>query len=77
MTNDETPLEDVLVTEREEWEDGPPHELFGRMRGECPVHWTPRITEYPRGGGLLVGDHGGRRARGQPRLGDLLVRPAA
>ena len=51
MTNDQTPLEDVLVTEREQWEDGPPHELFGRMRGECPVHWTPRITEYPQEAG--------------------------
>ena len=51
MTNDQTPLEDVLVTEREQWEDGPPHELFGRMRGECPVHWTARITEYPQEAG--------------------------
>ena len=51
MTNDQTPLENVLVTEREEWEDGPPHELFARMRGECPVHWTPRITEYPQEAG--------------------------
>jgi cytochrome P450 len=42
-----TPLEDVLVTEREVWQDGPPHELFKRMRGECPVHWTERISEYP------------------------------
>ena len=51
MTNDQTPLENVLVTEREEWEDGPPHELFARMRGECPVHWTPRISEYPQEAG--------------------------
>ncbi|MFZ0041860.1 MAG: cytochrome P450 [Solirubrobacteraceae bacterium] len=40
-------LEQVLVTEREQWLDGPPHELFSRLRGECPVHWTPKITEYP------------------------------
>jgi cytochrome P450 len=40
-------VEDVLVTEREEWLDGPPYELFKRMRSECPVHWTPRISEYP------------------------------
>jgi cytochrome P450 len=44
---DETPLEEVLVTERELWPDGPPHGLFKRMRAECPVHWTSRITEYP------------------------------
>jgi cytochrome P450 len=40
-------LEDVLVTEREHWPEGPPHELFKRMRHECPVHWTSRITEFP------------------------------
>jgi len=41
------PIEQVLVTERELWQDGPPHELFRRLRSECPVHWTERITEYP------------------------------
>src|SRR3954449_12502484 len=40
-------LEDVLVTERELWHDGPPHELFKELRERCPVHWTERITEYP------------------------------
>src|SRR3954454_20378818 len=47
MSADPIPVEDVLVTEREQWLDGPPHDLFRRMRAECPVHWTPRITEYP------------------------------
>ena len=42
-----TPVEELLVTEREEWLDGPPHELFKRLRGECPVHFTSRISEYP------------------------------
>jgi cytochrome P450 len=41
-------LEQVLVTEREQWLQGPPHELFRRLRAECPVHWTTRISEYPR-----------------------------
>src|SRR5215472_11816764 len=41
------PLDDVLVSEREIWLDGPPHELFARLRGECPVHWTSKIGEYP------------------------------
>jgi cytochrome P450 len=40
-------LEHVLVTERELWMHGPPHELFGELRRECPVHWTSRITEFP------------------------------
>jgi cytochrome P450 len=46
-STDTTRIEEVLVTERELWQDGPPHELFKRMRGECPVHWTSRISEYP------------------------------
>jgi cytochrome P450 len=29
------------------WQDGPPHEVFKRLRGECPVHWTERIHEIP------------------------------
>ena len=41
------PLEETLVTEREQWLDGPPHELFKQLRGQCPVHWTSKITEYP------------------------------
>ncbi len=40
-------IENVLVGERELWEDGPPHELFAQLRRECPVHWTDRITAYP------------------------------
>jgi cytochrome P450 len=42
-----TKLDDVLVGDRERWKDGPPHELFKRLRGECPVHWSSRITDYP------------------------------
>jgi cytochrome P450 len=40
-------LQSVLLTERELWEHGVPNELFARMRGECPVHWTSAITEFP------------------------------
>jgi cytochrome P450 len=43
----ETPIDEVLVSERETWLDGPPHALFKRLRGECPVHFTSRIGEYP------------------------------
>jgi cholest-4-en-3-one 26-monooxygenase len=49
---DQTPIEEVLVTEREQWLDGPPHELFRELRGKCPVHWTSRITEYPEEAGF-------------------------
>ncbi len=40
-------LENVLVGEREHWLDGPPHELFKRLRRECPVHFTDHLTEFP------------------------------
>ncbi len=49
---DQKPLEEVLVADRENFEDGPPHELFKRLRGECPVHWSPRITEFPKEDGF-------------------------
>ena len=45
-------IEDVLLIEREHWVDGPPHELFKRMRGECPVHWTSKVTEFPAAAGF-------------------------
>jgi cytochrome P450 len=44
---DSSELEDVLLTEREVWENGVPNELFARMRRECPVHWTESISEFP------------------------------
>jgi cytochrome P450 len=47
MTSAGNDLESVLVTEREYWEGGVPHELFAQMRQKCPVHWTSAITEFP------------------------------
>ncbi|HEX5610527.1 MAG TPA: cytochrome P450 [Solirubrobacterales bacterium] len=44
-------LKDVLVIERERWAGGPPHELFKRMRGECPVHWSSHVPEFPESAG--------------------------
>jgi cholest-4-en-3-one 26-monooxygenase len=40
-------IEDALVLERVHWLAGPPLELFKRMRSECPVHWTSKVTELP------------------------------
>jgi cholest-4-en-3-one 26-monooxygenase len=39
-------LDAVDVTDREHWENGPPHEIFKELRGRCPVHWS-EINEYP------------------------------
>jgi cholest-4-en-3-one 26-monooxygenase len=47
VTSTKRDLDQVLVSERELWLDGPPHELFKRLRAECPVHWTDRISEFP------------------------------
>jgi cholest-4-en-3-one 26-monooxygenase len=45
-------VEDALVLDREHWEEGPPLELFKRMRAECPVHWTSQVTELPQAKGF-------------------------
>jgi len=41
-----------MVLEREHWADGPPHALFKEMRSQCPVHWTPEVTEVPAAAGF-------------------------
>lgn len=43
----DTPLDELLVSEHELWQEGPPYDLFKRLRSECPVHFTEEITEYP------------------------------
>ena len=45
-------LDGVLVSDREHWQDGPPHELFAQMRSSCPVHWSASITEFPEEAGF-------------------------
>jgi len=46
-TDTRVPVEQRKATEREDWVEGPPHHLFKQMRDQCPVHWTPSISEYP------------------------------
>ena len=50
--NPTVPLDEVFVASRDTWRDGPPHELFKRMRDECPVHWTSRMPDYPEEAGF-------------------------
>ncbi len=47
MTQSEGQLSDLRVGDRANFADGPPHEIFRQLRGECPVHWSDGITEYP------------------------------
>ena len=44
-------LREMDVTDREHWEQGPPHEIFRELRGRCPVHWS-EINEYPEEAGF-------------------------
>jgi cholest-4-en-3-one 26-monooxygenase len=52
MAVSEENLDEVLVIDRERWPDGPPHDLFERMRNECPVHWTSHVPEFPDSAGF-------------------------
>ncbi len=47
MSIDARPLDELRLSDREMWEDGPPHATFKRLRAECPVHWSSGITEFP------------------------------
>ncbi len=51
MTSTRSDLDDVLVGDPEHWQEGPPYELFKRLRAECPIHWTSRIPDFPREAG--------------------------
>jgi cytochrome P450 len=43
----QTPLDELRVGDQVNFQEGPPHEIFCRLRSECPVHWSDGITEYP------------------------------
>ena len=45
-------IKDVELTERELWDDGPPHEAFEQMREKCPIHWTESFELFPEEAGF-------------------------
>jgi cytochrome P450 len=45
-------LDGLQIADNEHWLDGAPHELFAQMRSQCPVHWTPKIAEFPQENGF-------------------------
>jgi cytochrome P450 len=47
MPSQSDTLTNVLVGDAELWLSGPPHALFKALRTTCPVHWTPRLTQFP------------------------------
>jgi cytochrome P450 len=44
-------LRQIDVSDPALWVDGPPHELFARLRREAPVHWSP-LGGYPHEAGF-------------------------
>jgi cytochrome P450 len=42
----DSPL-DRTVADPDLWRDGPPQELFDRLRAKCPVHWSPNVVGRP------------------------------
>jgi cholest-4-en-3-one 26-monooxygenase len=41
------PLDEIVAMDDELWADGPPNELFKRLRSECPVHWSSHMPMFP------------------------------
>ncbi len=40
----ELPIEEIDLGDIRLWGEGPPHEIFDRLRAEAPVHWSPMAT---------------------------------
>ena len=40
-------ISSVEMADAELWQEGPPYEVFAQLRGQCPVHWSGRIEQYP------------------------------
>jgi cytochrome P450 len=43
-------LDQIDLGDLELWSDGPPHDLFSRLRREAPVHWSPLADHAGEGG---------------------------
>jgi cytochrome P450 len=52
VSSTETDLDQVLITGRDRWRDGPPHDVFAEMRSRCPIHWSASMPEFPNEEGL-------------------------
>lgn len=48
---DATDLAELDLGDPRHWTPEPPYELFGRLRREAPVHWSP-LAQYPDEGGF-------------------------
>jgi cholest-4-en-3-one 26-monooxygenase len=43
----DVPLDALQVADDAYWEEGAPYDLFERLRGECPIHWSAGISQFP------------------------------
>lgn len=43
----ESAIANIQVADEDLWHHGPPHEVFQRLRRECPVHWSAGISHAP------------------------------
>ncbi len=46
-----TDLAELDVSDLDLWRDGPPHEIFRRLRREQPLHWS-ELADFPEEGGF-------------------------
>ena len=51
MVTAQQDLDRIDLGDLELWDDGPPHDLFTRLRAEAPVHWSP-LADYPEEAGF-------------------------
>jgi cytochrome P450 len=47
----EQELDRIDLGDLDLWDDGPPHDLFTRLRREAPLHWSP-LDDYPQEAGF-------------------------
>ncbi len=47
MASADDDVAEIRVGDLVNFQAGPPHDLFQRLRSRCPVHWSDGITEHP------------------------------
>ncbi len=47
---EKTDVRDIDLGDLDLWENGPPYEIFNRLRREAPVHWSPLAARPQEGG---------------------------
>lgn len=80
MATHTSDLSSVDLTDLDLWTDGPPHELFARMRTEAPVRWNPSadgIGFWSLTRGAEIAEVSKEPARFSSARGGIFLRPDA